>query len=57
MFSDLGEKHTIFDIDGFKYHIKNISNERNAILEVEEKKININKDDDDIIIKYVEDMS
>ena len=44
IFSDFG-KHTILDKDGFvntKYHIKNITNEKNAILTVEEKNININ---------------
>ena len=58
IFSDFG-KHTILDKDGFvntKYHIKNITNEKNAILTVEEKNINIKKNDF-ILIKYVEGMS
>ena len=59
IFSDLGKQHIITDIDGIeyqKYHCKNITNDKNAIISFEEKNFNININDV-ILIKYVEGMS
>ena len=59
IFSDLGKQHIIKDMEGIgyqKYHCKNITNDKNAIISFEEKNFNININDI-ILIKYGEGMS